>query len=66
MNGINSTQFEIACIWASMTEKVMSSVLTSDQKTFDLVARATLFIFESSGQCIFEGFYISKLDHLSV
>ena len=44
----------------------MSSVLTFDQKTFDLVARAALFIFESPGQCLFEGFYISKLDHLAV
>ena len=43
----------------------MSSALTFDQKTFDLVVRAALFIFESSGQCIFEGFCISKLDHLA-
>ena len=43
----------------------MSSVLTFDQKTFDLVARGALYIFESSGQCIFEGFYISELHHLA-
>ena len=49
-----------------MTGNVMWSVLTFDQKTFDLVARAALFIFESSGQCIFEGFYISKLDHHNI
>ena len=53
-------------IWALMTANEMSSVLTFDQKTFDLVARAALFIFESSGQCIFKGFSISKLDHLAV
>ena len=34
----------------------MWSVLTFDQKTFDLGVRAVSFIFESSGQCIFEGF----------
>ena len=49
-----------------MTGNVMSSVLSFDQKTFDLVARAALFIFESSGQCFYEDFYISKLDHLAV
>ena len=37
-----------------MTGNVMSNVLTFDQKTFDLVARAALFIFESSGQSVFE------------
>ena len=46
----------------------MSSVLTFDQKTvhLELVARAAFFIFESSGQCIFEGFYISLLDHVAI
>ena len=39
-----------------MTGNMMSTVLTFDQKTFDLVARAALFIFESSGQCIFKVF----------
>ena len=65
MNGMNSKQFDYAH-W--MTENVMSSVLTFDQKTFDLVARIVLFIFESSGWCIFEGFqcYIFNLDHLAV
>ena len=59
----------IACnlithIWASMmTGYMMLSILTFDQKTFDLVVRAALFIFESFGQCIFEGFDICKLDH---
>ena len=53
-------------IWASMTGNVMSSVVAFDQKTFDLVARAALVIFELSGQCSFEGFYISKPDHLAV
>ena len=62
MNGMNSAQFD----HAHLTGNVMSSVLTFDQKTFDFVARAALFIFESSGQCIFEGFYISKVDHLAV
>ena len=50
MNGMNSTQFDDAHLGLAM-----SSVLTFDQKTFDLVARAA-FIFESSGQSIFEDF----------
>ena len=41
-----------------MMGNVMSSVLTFDQKTFDLGAPAALFIVESSGQCIFEVFFI--------
>ena len=68
MNGMNSTQFDHVHLSLddTMTGNVMSSVLIFDQKTFDLVARAALFIFESSGRCIFKGFYISKLDHLTV
>ena len=49
-----------------MMGNVMSSILTFDQNMLDLVVWAALFIFESSGQCIFEGFYIPKLDHLAV
>ena len=58
MNGMNNTQFDHAH-WGLDGEK-------RAVETFDVVARAALFIFESSGQCIFEGFYTSKLDHLAV
>ena len=50
MNGMNSTQFDHAHLSLddTMTGNVMSSVLTFDQKTFDLVARAALFIFDDA------------------
>ena len=61
MNGMNSTQFDHAHLGFD------ARVLTFDQKTFDLVARAAFFSFESSGQSIFEDFiYIFKLAHLAV
>ena len=45
----------------------MSSVLIFDQKTFDLVARAALFIFESSASAFLKVFLnIFKVDHLAV
>ena len=53
MNAMNSTQFDHAHL---ALDDVLSSVLTFDKKTFELVARAALFIFESSGQCSFEVF----------
>ena len=64
MNGMNSTQFDHAHLDLDDERR---DVERFDQKTFDLVARAALFILESSGhgQCIFEGFYTSKLDHLA-
>ena len=55
MNGVYSTQFDRAHLGLD-DRKVMSSVLTFDKKTFDLVARTAFFIFESSGQSIFEDF----------
>ena len=66
MNVMNSTQFGHAHLGLDDGKRDVEPVLTFDQKTFDLVARAALFIFESLGQCIFEGFYISKLNHLVV
>ena len=42
---MNSTQFDHAHLGLD-DGNVMSSVLTFDQKTFDLVVRAALFIFD--------------------
>ena len=55
MNGMNSTQFDRARLGLD-NENMMSSVLTFDQKTFDLVARAALFIFNHQGSAFLKVF----------